>query len=80
MVIKDRIRAEPSLDGKGWAVAIGDSRWRFNRLEFAEQFAKNMSDETFAPDILEHAHEHVWEQCDPRSCKGALWQIIQGLK
>jgi hypothetical protein len=69
-----------SLDGHGWSVRIGDSHWRFSREEFASQFADRMRDEDFASEILNHAHVHEWEICRPESCKGALWQIIQGLE
>lgn len=75
-----RIKVEPSLDEKGWAVRIGESHWRFSRFEFAAQFASQMIDEDFSRSIIEHAHEHDWERCDPVVCKGSLWQIIQGME
>lgn len=80
MLTKVRIKVEPSLDGHGWSVRIGESHWRFNKLEFAEQFADRMKDEDFSASIIEHAHEHVWENCKPELCRGSLWQIIQGIE
>lgn len=73
-------KIETSLDGDGWSVRIGESHWRFNRIEFAEQFCSRMLDDDFASSIMVHAREHDWRVCQPEICKGALWQIIQGIE
>lgn len=74
------IEVNPSLDEKGWSVRIGESSWRFSRYEFARQFADRLLENNFAEVIMEHAHNHTWERCRPEVCKGALWQIIQGIE
>lgn len=74
-------RIEKSLDGDGWSVRIGSSSWRFNSLHFAQLFSDRMRiDELFSSDILEHSHNHDWERCEPRTCRGRLWQVIQGVQ
>ena len=80
MLVKTGIKLEPSLDEKGWSVRLGESHWRFGKYEFARQFAERMSKDDFAEIILEHAHNHIWESCRPEECRGALWQIIQGIE
>lgn len=75
-----RVQIQPSLDGEGWTVRIGDSHWRFAREEFARVFAGRLeSDESFSEAILDHAYNHDWEKCKPELCLGLLWQYIQGL-
>jgi len=80
MLVKNGIKVEPSLDEKGWSVRIGESHWRFAKMEFALQFADKLTEDNFAEVIMEHAHNHTWERCQPEVCKGALWQIIQGIE
>lgn len=79
LLTQTRVKVDTSLDGDGWSIRVGESHWRFARYAFAEQFSIRMLDEHFASEIMEHAHNHVWSICKPESCKGALWQIIQGL-
>lgn len=78
MLVRERIELEPSLDGAGWSVRIGESHWRFSRMDYAELFASNMKREEFSEEILDHAYNHDWSKCRPESCKGHLWQLIQG--
>ena len=80
LLTKTRIKIEPSFDGKGWSVRIGETSWRFARREFAEQFSRKFEDEHFSSNIIEHAHTHNWDRCEPNTCVGALWQIIQGME
>jgi|CXWK01.1.fsa_nt_gi hypothetical protein len=80
MLTKTRTDVNTSLDGDGWTVRIGESRWRFNKYEFALQFSLQMLNEDFAGLIIDHAHNHVWDLCKPDFCRGALWQIIQGIE
>lgn len=79
-MLATKTKIDTSLDGHGYTVRIGDSHWRFSRYEFAEQFANRMGDELFSAEIISHAHGHDWERCEPVSCRGSLWQIIQGLE
>ena len=80
MLTKTRTELVPSLDGDGWTVRIGESHWRFSRREFAETFQSGMEQsEEFSASILDHAYNHDWDKCDPRTCKGLLWQYIQSL-
>lgn len=80
MLTETRIRVDKSNDGDGWSVRVGEVSWRFNRVEFATQFADRFTDEHFRSEIIEHAHNHDWERCQAHMCKGALWQIIQGME
>lgn len=75
-----RARLEKSLDGHGWTVRLGSAHWRFSKLEFAIQFRDKLSDEHFSMDILDHAFNHEWGKCRPETCKGNLWQVIQGIE
>lgn len=68
-----------SQDEHGWTVRLGTAHWRFGKLEFALQFRDKLRDEDFSNLVLDHAFNHDWEKCEPQTCKGSLWQVIQGL-
>lgn len=78
--MKTAIRVEISLDGDGYTVIAGDSRWRFNRQGYASIFRHRMEfDELFREQIIDHALTHNWEKCLTVRCIGARWQEIQAL-
>ncbi len=77
----NEIEIIPSTSGEGYSVIINGRSWWFANSYYASMFANKVAaDEIFYEEQMNHYHSHEWNRCKPQTCKGKLWQLIQGMK